>query len=98
MIAIVAHTDKSLKKYEEVFKDLQDKLKDRGYSLNISQCADDVMVRHGYANTEYRGTLSPDLDALTDLQVAMLCDGGYSWFGGECRKTGLNFYVKVYTD
>lgn len=104
MIPICEHTEKSEKQYKEIWEDLKAKLRERGYIdekykyPSIYRCSSDVSSRLGYANCQYTGTLHSDLDDLTSLQVAMLCDGGYSWFGGNCSKNGLKFSVKVYTD
>lgn len=104
MIPIVKHTEESERQYKEIWEDLKAKLKERGYiddkhkNPSIYNCSDDVRCKNGYANNQYTGTLKPDLKDLTSLQVAMLCDGGYSWFGGSCGKNGLKFSVKVYTD
>lgn len=104
MRSITSHTEESEKQYREAWEDLKAKLKERGYiddvrkSPSIRACCDSIVVTSGYANCTYSGTLKPDLNDLTSLQVAMLCDGGYSWFGGNCSKDGLKFSVKVYTD
>jgi hypothetical protein len=104
MIAICSHTEESKKLYQEAWEGLKAKLTERGYINekqkypSIHNCADDLTHKSGYAHCQYNGKLKPDLEDLTDLQVAMLCDGGYSWFGGNCEKYGLRFSVKVYTD
>uniref|UniRef100_A0A6H2A4G1 Uncharacterized protein n=1 Tax=viral metagenome TaxID=1070528 RepID=A0A6H2A4G1_9ZZZZ len=104
MIPIVNHTEQTAIEYKNIWDDLKAKLKERGYItdneeiLSIYTCADDVIRKSGYAECQYSGKLKPDLEDLTALQVAMLCDGGYSWFGGNCSKSGCNFNVKVYTD
>lgn len=104
MIPIVKHTEETAKQYAEIWDDLKNKLRERGYiddkhkNPSIYNCSDDVRCKSGYANCQYTGTLKPDLEDLTSLQVAMLCDGGYSWFGGNHSKNGLKFSVKVYTD
>lgn len=104
MIPICEHTEESKKRYEAIWDDLKAKLEQRGYIdekhkyPSIYNCSENLKRQSGYANSQYSGTLKPDLNDLTDLQVAMLCDGGYSWFGGQCSKNGLKFNVKVYTD
>lgn len=104
MIPICKHTEESGKRYQEAWEDLKTKLTERGYinekqtCPSIHNCNDDLTRKSGYAHCQYLGKLKPDLEDLTDLQVAMLCDGGYSWFGGNCEKNGLHFNVKVYTD
>lgn len=104
MIPITGHTEQTAKRYKEIWEDLKTKLQERGYindkykNPSIYCCSDDVKCKNGYAYNYYTGTLKPDLDDLTRLEVAMLCDGGYSWFGVYCAKNGLRFEVEVYTD
>lgn len=104
MIPICEHTEETEKRYKDAWNDLKSKLKERGYvdevhkNPSIYRCSDDVEAKHGYAHCLYTGTLKPDLEDLTDLQTAMLCDGGYSWFGGSCSKDKLKFSVRVHTD
>lgn len=104
MIPIDSHTEQTKNTYENEWNDLINKLKERGYINDkqkypsIYNCSDNLQSKSGYANHQYSGILKKDLEDLTSLQVAMLCDSGYSWFGGSCSKIGLNFKVKVYTD
>lgn len=104
MIAICEHTEKTKKEYEIAWSDLKTKLEEKGYTNDthpnpsIYYCNDYLSIKKGYANTQYSGVLKENLANLSALQVAMLCDGGYSWFGGQCSKDGLKFDVKIYTD
>lgn len=98
MIPICEHSEESEKKYQEIWENLKVKLKERGYRSNIYDSAEKIHNRKGYAQEVYEGNLKSDLNDLTALEVAMLCDGGYSWYGGSCFKDGLKFNVKVYTD
>lgn len=90
---IVTHSDASMEEYNKVWLCLEEKIK----PTRISTVAQ-VTMRHGYAKKEYNGTLAPEYGDLTELEIAMLCDRGFSWFGGTCYKTGLNFNATIYID
>ena len=97
MIAICSHTEESKREYQKKYDELQVIWKERGYK-NYNDACVAITKKSGYAKCTYTGTLKDDLDCLSALQVAMLCDGGFSWFGGGCSKDGLKFTVVIYTD
>ena len=93
LIAIVAHKPETLEQYNETWETLKTKV----IPLRIHTAAS-VTVQRGYAQTKYSGTLKPEYEGLTALEIAMLCDTGFSWFGGSSSKTGNHFNVTIYID
>lgn len=92
--AIPGLSEEDIKKYTEIYQDLVDRgltldkvsresSKSSGYSMDSYK---------GVLKTEYKGTLSP-------LQISMLCDNGFSHFGGTSTlyKNG-SYSVMIYKD
>ena len=55
-------------------------------------------ISHGYAQNTHSGTLNEGIE-LTELELSMIVDNGYSYFGGSSiiGEGGL-FKVIIYTD
>jgi len=51
----------------------------------------------GHAKKTYRGTLKDGIK-LTERELSMVLDDGYSHFGGSSLINGRNFTVVIYTD
>ena len=104
---ITDHTVDSRAFYEGRLKELRD------HNLNsISDIMSEEQHKlytnfRGYAHYTAEGYLLPveDIKAklgrdLTELDIAMLVDGGFSWFGGYSTffVSSRHFVVKIYTD
>lgn len=87
--------------YKEIFNNLKEKYgKGEFRNLNIKDfCENEECSRHsGYAKVTYTGKLKEYVE-LTELELSMICDNGYSHFGGSSfidRDRG--FSVTIYTD
>lgn len=58
----------------------------------------DLNTRRGYSHVIYHGKLNKDVD-ITPLELAMILDRGYSWFGGSVSlEENGNFICEIYTD
>ena len=86
--------------YEEVLKNLREKYgKGEFKSLYLADfCDGDYSRVSGYAKVTYSGKLKDDVE-LTALELSMICDDGYSHFGGRSNiYDDKKFTVMIYTD
>ncbi|GAB2558377.1 hypothetical protein [Gracilibacillus alcaliphilus] len=85
--------------YAEVEKDLKERFSVEYLSeLGQLKVFDDFEVKPGYAHCMYHGKLKEGV-VLTELEIAMICDSGYSFFGGHSNLYGDGrFEVKIWTD
>jgi hypothetical protein len=75
------------------------KLKARFGNKGCFQIFENVESHHAYARAIYTGTLTEETKDLTPWEVAVLCDGGFSWFGGSANiYSNGHFEVNIYTD
>ena len=52
-----------------------------------------------YGRTMFSGTLdTPEAQALSELDIALIADGGNLCFGGECVKSGNSFRGHYWVD
>ena len=52
-----------------------------------------------YGQCKFSGTLNtPEAQALSELDIALIADGGNLCFGGECVKSGNTFRGNYWTD
>lgn len=96
--AICDLTEEERLRYRKVAKNLEEKLG----SLSTTHLTNVTRVS-GYANASYTGTIPAEIEVklgkpITAFEVSMLCDGGFSHFGGYCNITGDSFTCKIYTD
>ena len=96
LIPVVAHTDDTYDSYVTNLKRLERRLSSSGF--NIDSVSSKVFVNRGYTKADYTGYLKEEYLDLSALDVAMLCDGGFNWFGGSSELIGNNFNVTVYID
>jgi hypothetical protein len=105
--AICGHSEESEKEYKNVFENLKKKLFERGISKSedsfpgLTACCEkgEYSSTKGYAQKGYDGYLKKELLDLSELEVAMICDGGYSWFGGSSKiDENGRFHVTIYID
>lgn len=86
--------------YKEIFQNLKEKYGVGQYkNLRLADfCEGEYTKTGGYANAVYRGKLKEGVQ-LTELELSMICDNGYSHFGGSSviGKDGT-FSVTIYTD
>lgn len=55
--------------------------------------------RPGYAHYMYEGQMTDALVDITPLELSMVCDGGFSYFGGSVTiNPSGSFTVKIYID
>ena len=68
-------------------------------SLNIKDfCDGDYTVQNRYATKVYRGKLKEDVE-VTALELAIICDDGYSFFGGSSNiGRDKSFVVEIWID
>lgn len=99
LIPVVAHTDDTYDKYVTNLKRLERRLLSvENFNFRIDSVSTKVLKRNGYAKVDYSGYLKDEYSDLSALDVAMLCDGGFNWFGGSSELIGNNFNVTVYID
>lgn len=97
LTAIVSLSDQQRVNYSKIWNSLKDKGCTRDLFNNYT-------MRTGYAHKLHRGKVSLKLMELlgrmpTELELSMLCDSGYSHFGGYSNMDASgNFVVKIYTD
>lgn len=54
--------------------------------------------KHSYARTTYTGKIKEGIE-LTELELSMICDSGYSHFGGSSAiNSDMTFRVEIFTD
>lgn len=58
---------------------------------------ENLKSKSGYAHCLYEGDITEGID-LTEEEMAIICDGGFSYFGGYSNINGRHFNVKIYTD
>jgi hypothetical protein len=52
-----------------------------------------------YGRTQFTGTLTtPEAQALSEEDLALIADNGNLCFGGSCQKRGATFSGEYYTD
>ena len=56
-----------------------------------------LQVNPCYGMTKYSGTIPKD-QTITDLDLALICDGGNTCFGGSVLRGGEKFYCTIFTD
>lgn len=98
MKATVELTKEELKKYNEMYDNLQKKIKgvDMNELISYSRTS-------GYAHYKFTGTYTEKLcEALgrtpTGEEIIMLVDGGFSHFGASCSVYDGHFTGRVNTD
>jgi len=66
--------------------------------LKIRDVVASYSISHGHAQKSYFGNLIPGVE-ITEFELAMLFDGGYSWFGGQSTiNSDGSFSVTIYID
>jgi hypothetical protein len=56
-------------------------------------------ISRTYARATYTGFLTEITKDLTAWELAVVCDGGFSWFGGSSHISSNGFFtVVIYTD
>lgn len=105
MIAIVEHTEGTIASYKRTWKQVQEKMTALGLVNKFGNIDRKKAFKEGtfkrrpsYSKYTYSGELIDELSDLSALQVAMIVDNGFSWFGGSCSKNGLKVSGVVYTD
>lgn len=86
--------------YKEIFNNLKEKYGIGKYKyLNPSIiCEGEYTVEKRYARDVYRGKLKADIE-ITELELSMICDNGYSYFGGSSTiYKDRTFSVEIWTD
>ena len=98
MKAIVELTKEELKKYNEMYDNLQKKIKgmSRDQLYTYSR-------RSGYAHYTFNGTYTEKLCEILGRtpaaeEIIMLVDGGFSHFGASCSVYDGHFTGRVNTD
>lgn len=85
--------------YEKVELALLEKFNvDSLYKVDTGKVFSEFTSQPGHAHCMYSGVLGEEIE-LTELELAMICDGGYSFFGGfSTIHSDGTFVVKIYTD
>lgn len=83
--------------YQSIYQGLA-KYKNNHNYFKHNEIFESISSESGYAKKTYRGKLKDGLE-LTELELSMICDNGFSHFGGSSSigKDG-SFTVVIYTD
>lgn len=100
-----AEKDESLlKEYREIYKNLKEKYGVGQYKNfhkhDSCECSifENYEVKNGYAHCIHTGKIKDGIE-LNELELSMICDGGFSHFGGySIINSDSTFQVKIYTD
>jgi len=66
--------------------------------IGLKTICDTYSVEHQYARNVYRGVLKEGVE-VSEIELAMICDGGYSFFGGHSTiLKDRTFVVEIYID
>ena len=101
--AICELSEEEIKSNTKVFENLIKKYADENgclYNSNPekSKLFSDFIITPGYAHCMYRGKFKEGVK-VSELELSMLCDGGFSYFGGYSNiYADGTFVVKIYTD
>ena len=85
--------------YRKIVADLKEKYGSGKFnSFNCNQIFDEYEYQSKHARAVHKGKLKEGM-TLTELEVSMICDNGFSHFGGSSTiyKDGT-FQVDIYTD
>lgn len=82
---------------QEGYKETWDKLKEDHKFMDRRYFFKKVNKRQGYGHEVYNGTLNEGID-LTPLEIALILNNGYSWFGGDITLIGDDFFCEILTD
>ena len=99
LTAVVALTETQDKEYRKTYTELKSRLgtNKAGY-FDTKGLFEDYTLQTGYARKTHRGRLKPGVE-LTELELSMVCDDGYSHFGGSGTiSKDRTFCVVIYTD
>ena len=85
--------------YEKIQDDLKDKYGTGEFnSFRKDELFEDYKDVSSYARRTHTGKIKDGME-LTELEVSMICDGGYSHFGGSSTiYSDKTFKVEIYTD
>lgn len=90
---------------QSVYKALHENLVKKLTNGSLRVYAGIATTRRTYSTAEYQGVIPPQTIELlgrmpSDLEVSMMCDNGFSHFGGNChvdQETG-KYVCTIYTD
>lgn len=86
-----------LSSYSDTYRGLK-KYRNEYGSFKRGELFDEIFSSSGYARKTYRGKIKDNIE-LTELELSMICDSGYSHFGGSSKiNTNKTFSVTIYTD
>lgn len=80
--------------YADVHKALKEKY---GEHLSIRSFCEEYERKSGHAQVRHTGTLKEGFE-FTELELAIICDNGYSHFGGYSSIYKKDFTVTIYVD
>jgi hypothetical protein len=88
--------------YQEVYSNLKKKyLKTDEHGISffpLREMFEDYQINPSYAQTTYTGRIKDGIE-LTELELSMICDNGFSHFGGSSTiHPDRTFVVEIYTD
>lgn len=89
------------KELEKQYEDIRDGLLKRFECNSLYEASKKAFEEHTVQNKYYRNVHEGKLREgvkLTELEVSMLCDGGFSHFGGSSVSRDGRFHVEIYTD
>ena len=94
----VEKTPELKEEYDKIYKSLKDRLPAGKYGgFAIDKIFDDYRDVSSYARRTKTGKIKDGI-TLSELELSMVCDGGYSHFGGSSSINGRSFKVVIYTD
>ena len=100
----IENDENLLLKYREILKNLKDRY-GTGDSKNFhkydsqeNSLFEDYKCTPGYAHCIHTGKIKEGIN-LNELELSMICDDGFSYFGGYSNiSSNGTFTVKIYTD
>jgi len=104
--AVVALNEEEYKRYLTIWNDLKEKTGGKIYKpMHRDECFCNYARVSGYAKMEHTGMVTQYLiDKLgrqpTELEISMICDGGFSHYGGACfyNTATREFNCTIYID
>lgn len=68
------------------------------YDLKLADICESQNKHSGYGTHTYTGVLKEDIE-VSELELAIICDSGYSFFGGSSKiDSSRNFKVEIWFD
>ncbi|MFS0822140.1 hypothetical protein [Bacillus sp. 1P02SD] len=95
----ILDTEKGKNEYPAVKEGLLKRfVVDNLYHVSLEKICKSYHVKNGYGTNTYTGVLREGVE-VSELELAMICDNGYSFFGGSSRiNEDRSFQVEIWFD